>query len=106
MSEPPPPREISPGARPLPSARAAASWVNLSGAERVLRILVGAAMLGATWTGAVAGIAGVALQIFGWVPLATGVVGWCPFYAIFGLSTCRHGTRTGGRRERSPSGRR
>ena len=32
---------------------------------------------------------GVALQVFGWVPLITGVAGWCPFYAVLGLSTRR-----------------
>lgn len=24
----------------------------------------------------------------GIVPIVTGIVGWCPLYAIFGLSTC------------------
>ena len=24
----------------------------------------------------------------GIVPLATGLIGWCPLYAVFGLSTC------------------
>jgi hypothetical protein len=106
MSEPLQPRQISRDARPLPREWAVASWGNLSGTQRVLRMLAGAAMLGAAWTGAVTGIAGVALEVFGWVPLATGVVGWCPFYAIFGCSTCRRGTRPAGRRERPPSGRR
>jgi hypothetical protein len=23
------------------------------------------------------------------VPLATGVIGWCPAYLLFGLSSCR-----------------
>ncbi|HYL06175.1 MAG TPA: DUF2892 domain-containing protein [Thermoanaerobaculia bacterium] len=99
MSEPLPPRQDSPAARLLPRERTVASWGNLSGAERVLRMLVGAAMLGAAWTGTVDGIAGVALQVFGWVPLVTGVVGWCPFYAIFGFSTWRRGNRPVGRRE-------
>jgi hypothetical protein len=106
MSEPLLPRQNSKGTRQLPRERAAASWGNLSGAERVLRMLTGAAMLGAAWTGTVTGIAGVALQVFGWVPLATGVVGWCPFYAIFGFSTWHRGNRPAVRRERFSSGRR
>ena len=98
MSEPLLPRQNLKAVRPLPHEWAGASWGNLSGTERVLRMLAGAAMLGAAWTGAVTGILGVALQVFGWVPLVTGVVGWCPFYAIFGFSTCRRGTRPAARR--------
>ena len=106
MSEPLLPRQTSKGARQLPRQRSAPSWCNLSGTERALRMLVGAAMLVAAWTGSVNGIAGVALQIFGWVPLATGVVGWCPFYAILGVSTCRRGNLSPGRNQRSSSSRR
>jgi hypothetical protein len=32
-----------------------------------------------------------AIGIWGWlgvVPLATGLIGWCPLYAVLGLSTC------------------
>jgi hypothetical protein len=68
---------------------AGASWGNLSGAERALRVLAGAAMLAGSWCGAVTGIEGVALQVFGWVPLITGIAGWCPFYAVLGLSSRR-----------------
>ena len=71
---------------------AGAIWGNLSGAERVLRVLVGAAMLAGGWTGAVTGIEGVALQVFGWVPLITGIAGWCPFYAVLGFSSRRRRT--------------
>ncbi len=28
------------------------------------------------------------LGLIGIVPLATGLIGWCPLYAVFGLSTC------------------
>jgi Protein of unknown function (DUF2892) len=68
---------------------AGAGWGNLSGAERLLRALAGAAMLAGGWSGAVTGIEGVALQVFGWVPLITGVAGWCPFYAVIGFSSRR-----------------
>jgi Protein of unknown function (DUF2892) len=68
---------------------AGAEWGNLSGTERVLRVVVGAAMLAGGWSGAVTGIEGVALQVFGWVPLITGAAGWCPFYAVLGLSSRR-----------------
>lgn len=56
---------------------------NVGGADRVARAVVGLAILGAglylqSWWGLV-----------GLVPLATAVVGFCPAYLPFGLSTCR-----------------
>ena len=27
--------------------------------------------------------------LIGFVPLLTGLAGWCPLYTIFGMSTCR-----------------
>ena len=57
--------------------------LNVGGIDRVLRILVGLVLIGLAATGAVGW--------WGWlgiVPLATGLIGWCPPYAIFGWSTC------------------
>ena len=56
---------------------------NVGGIDRVLRILAGIVLVGMT----LAGMIGP----WGWigvVPLATGLIGWCPAYAPFGLSTC------------------
>jgi hypothetical protein len=97
MSDPDTHRQSLGEAAHLRQEPAGVSFRNLSGAERIVRMLAGAAMLGVAWSGAVSGIAGVALQVFGWVPLVTGVAGWCPFYAILGLSTRRR-ARTAGRR--------
>ncbi|HEX5760080.1 MAG TPA: DUF6527 family protein [Thermoanaerobaculia bacterium] len=33
------------------------------------------------------GPAATALTIFGWVPLLTGLLGWCPLYSVFGVRT-------------------
>ena len=55
---------------------------NVGGIDRVLRILIGAALV-------VAAIAGW-LPFWGWIglaPLATGLVGWCPAYVPFGFKT-------------------
>lgn len=51
--------------------------------DRVLRVIVGAGILSLAFVGPQTpwGFIGV-------VPLATGMIGWCPLYAIFGLSTC------------------
>lgn len=57
--------------------------INVGTIDRVLRIVVGAALIGLAATGTVG--------MWGWigvVPLATGLFKFCPAYAIFGLSTC------------------
>lgn len=61
--------------------------------DRILRVCVGIAMLATGWAGAVEGVWGLALQIFGWVPLLTGLLGWCPLYAVLGISTLRRPRR-------------
>ena len=51
--------------------------------DRALRILAGIVLLALTYTGTIG--------MWGWigvVPLVTGLVGFCPAYAIFGMSTC------------------
>lgn len=57
---------------------------NVGSTERVLRILVGLVLIGLAATGTVG--------LWGWlgvVPLATGLVGWCPPYALLGINTCK-----------------
>jgi hypothetical protein len=56
---------------------------NVGGIDRILRIVLGLALIGLTLTGNIG--------VWGWigiVPLATGAIGWCPPYAIFGWNTC------------------
>lgn len=63
---------------------------NVGGIDRVLRIVIGLALIALAATDTVG--------LWGWigvVPLATGLIGWCPPYAIFGINTCK--TRTDGR---------
>ena len=57
---------------------------NVGGVDRMLRIVAGLVLLGLAATGTIGW--------WGWlgiVPLATGLVGWCPPYAIFGISSCK-----------------
>jgi hypothetical protein len=57
--------------------------LNVGGIDRILRIVVGLGLIGLTLTGIIG--------IWGWlgvVLLATGAIGWCPPYAIFGFNTC------------------
>lgn len=72
-------------------------YANLSSLDRSLRILLGLAMLASGWAGLASGVWRIALLVFGWIPLATGIAGWCPIYALLGISTRgtspRNGTR-------------
>jgi hypothetical protein len=55
---------------------------NIGGIDRVLRVLVGLGLLSLVFLGP--------QTPWGWigvVPLATALIGWCPAYALFGLST-------------------
>ena len=56
---------------------------NIGNIERVLRILVGLGLV------AYAAISGVYWFYLGAVPLATGLLGWCPPYQLLGISTCK-----------------
>lgn len=56
---------------------------NVGGIDKVLRIVAGLGLLGA----ALAGI-GTPWTWIGVVPLATGLVGWCPIYPLLGLNSC------------------
>jgi hypothetical protein len=56
---------------------------NVGGIDRTLRITIGLALIAAAATGTV-GLWGY----IGVVPLLTGLVGWCPPYAMLGFNTC------------------
>ena len=58
---------------------------NVGGLDRVLRIVVGAVFLAA-----VVILEGNArwLGLIGFVPLLTGIFGYCPAYVLFGFSSC------------------
>lgn len=56
---------------------------NVGGIDRIIRIVAGIAIIGLgvmyqSWWGVV-----------GIVPLGTALIGWCPPYALLGISTCR-----------------
>jgi hypothetical protein len=58
-----------------------ASW------DRIGRVALGVLLLVLGWTGAVGGGLGTVFKFLGFVPLATGLAGWCPLYAMFGFRT-------------------
>ena len=59
---------------------------NVGNVERVIRIIAGAALLSLAFVGPQS-----AWAYLGIVPLATGLIGWCPPYALFGISSCKAG---------------
>ena len=53
--------------------------------ERIVRIVGGLVLIALAATGTVG--------VWGWlglVPLATGLVGWCPPYSLLGINTCKN----------------
>ena len=59
---------------------------NEGGFDRALRVIAGLVLLAlfflypdASWRN---------WTLIGVIPLLTGLVGWCPLYRVFGLSTC------------------
>ncbi|MDI1261511.1 DUF2892 domain-containing protein [Aquabacterium sp.] len=57
---------------------------NVGSIDRMVRIGAGLALIALAATGTVG--------MWGWigvVPLATGLIGWCPAYLPFGISSCK-----------------
>jgi hypothetical protein len=57
---------------------------NVNNIERVVRVVIGAAIVSLVFVGP--------QSPWGWlglVPIATGLLGWCPPYAMLGISTCK-----------------
>lgn len=51
--------------------------------DRAVRVIAGLVLIGLAATGTVGA--------WGWigvVPLATGLIGWCPAYTLLGINTC------------------
>lgn len=55
---------------------------NVGNTDRIVRLLIGLAIVAAglyfqSW-----------LILVAIIPFATALIGWCPLYSLFGLSTC------------------
>lgn len=58
---------------------------NVGGIDRILRITVGTVLVLLAALGQIG--------VWGWIgviPLATGVMGWCPAYTLLGFSSCKN----------------
>ncbi len=56
---------------------------NVGGIDKILRIIIGLILLSLVFIGP--------QTLWGWigiVPLATGLINWCPLYSLLGFTTC------------------
>jgi len=63
------------------------NFINEAGWDRIVRVVVGLVLLALGWGGVVSGGLGTFLKIIGFVPLLTGLAGFCPLYALFKFCT-------------------
>jgi len=57
---------------------------NEHGVERAIRVILGLGLLALVVSGPK-----TAWGLIGIIPLVTGLIGSCPLYTIFGISTCK-----------------
>ena len=63
------------------------SFVNEAGWDRILRVILGVVLLVLGWGEFVTGGFGLFLKIIGFVPLLTGLIGFCPLYTLLRFRT-------------------
>ena len=59
---------------------------NIHKIERVVRVVLGAGLMSLAFWGPTN-----FWFLLGGIPLLTGLVGWCPPYALLGINTCKLG---------------
>jgi Inner membrane protein YgaP-like, transmembrane domain len=57
---------------------------NIGGIERIIRIVAGLGILSLVFIGPE-----TRWGYLGLIPLATGLISWCPIYQLLGISTCK-----------------
>ncbi len=63
--------------------------LNMSTADRVIRLLISVIFAALYFTGTVTGTLGVVLIVVAAIFTLTTIAGFCPLYRIFGISTCK-----------------
>jgi hypothetical protein len=61
--------------------------VNEANWDRILRVVAGIALLYFGLSGMVTGALAIVMDVLGAIWLVTGVIGFCPTYALLGIST-------------------
>lgn len=63
---------------------------NIHAVERVVRVLLGVVLVALAFVGPANN-----WFLLGLIPIATGLIGWCPPYALLGINTCNIGKEKG-----------
>ena len=61
---------------------------NMGSADRIIRIIIAAAVAVLYFTGTISGTLGIVLLVLAGIFVLTSLVSFCPLYAPFGLKTC------------------
>jgi len=64
------------------------TFLNEGQADRGVRMLAGVLLIAAGWALSLNTL-GIVLVAIGAIALGTGIVGWCPAYSLFGISTMK-----------------
>ncbi len=56
---------------------------NLGNTDRLIRIVIGVALIGYAY------MTGNTIAYIGIIPIITALIGWCALYSILGISTCK-----------------
>lgn len=64
---------------------------NMGTLDRIIRLVVVVIIAALYYTGQISGIAATILGIVAVAFLVTSLIGWCPTYVPFGISTCKSG---------------
>jgi len=62
---------------------------NVGGIERTVRILIGLAFLAIAFFHVITGALAIVVYVVAAIALITGLFGYCPAWAVFGINTCR-----------------
>ena len=62
---------------------------NMGNADKAIRLLVAAIVIALYYAGIVSGTLAIALLILSAIFVLTSIVGTCPLYLPFGISTCK-----------------
>ncbi len=63
------------------------NFANESGIDRIIRAVVGIVLIALAASSVVAGALGIVFWVVGAVLLLTGIVGFCPLYALLRIRT-------------------
>lgn len=66
--------------------------VNEGSVDRIARVVLGV-VLAIVGFAVIGGTGGVILGVVGLIPLATGLVGFCPLYTLLGVNTSKSAAR-------------